>query len=214
MLLPLDELCRQNRDRVRRQCEFPVGGLALDDADELLRRCQRGDKTALAGIVRLYEERIFRLAHRVVGDAALAEEATVEALAKIWIKAGQWRGEASAGTWIYQVALRTVLDFRRSWRRRWRLWLSMPADHADLGPGPEQKAIDAESRSLAARRIQEALGQLSPKDRALTHLYYFEQRSLAEIAVILDTTRDALKMRLARARRELRDLLQDCDELF
>jgi RNA polymerase sigma-70 factor (ECF subfamily) len=74
--------------------------------------------------------------------------------------------------------------------------------------------MEAEGQAQAARRIQEALGQLSDTDRALAHLYYFEQRSLAEIAAILGSTRDAIKMRLARTRRRLRDLLRDCDELF
>ncbi len=200
--------------KARRTCEFTVGGLPLDEADELLRRCQRGDESALAEIVRLYQERIFRLAYRVTGDAALAEDATAEALAKIWMRARQWRGDARAGTWIYQVALRTVLDQRRAWQRRLRLWLSLPAELTDSQAGPAEKTIDAERRRFAARRIQEAFAQLSDKDRALAHLYYFEQRSLAEIATILDTTRDALKMRLARARRRLRELLRDCDGLY
>ena len=74
--------------------------------------------------------------------------------------------------------------------------------------------MEAESQDLAARRVQEAFGRLSETDRALAHLYYFEQRGLAEIAVILGTTRDALKMRLARARQRLRDLLRDCNGLL
>lgn len=194
--------------------QVTVGGLPLDDADELLRRCQRGDKSALAEIVRLYQERIFRLAYRVAGDLGRAEEATAEVFTKIWTRCGQWRGEARAGTWIYQVALRTVLDQRRSWRRRFRLWLTLPANLPDSQAGPAEKAMAAEERDLAARRIREAFEQLSEKDRALAHLYYFEQRSLTEIAAVLDTTRDALKMRLSRARKRLRDLLKDCDELL
>ena len=186
----------------------------MDDADELLRRCQRGDASALAVIVRLYEEPIYRLAYRVMGNAVLAEEATVAALAKVWLRAGQWRGDARAGTWIYQLALRTVLDHHRSWRRRWRRWLAPPRDVPDPRPGPMEKMAEAEGRNLATRRIQEAFAQLSDTDRALAHLYYFEQRSLAEIAAILGSTRDALKTRLARVRQKLRDLLRDCNELL
>jgi len=43
------------------------------------------------------------------------------------------------------------------------------------------------------------------------HLYYYEQWSLAEIASVLDTTRDALKMRLARARKRMRQILEEAE---
>jgi RNA polymerase sigma-70 factor (ECF subfamily) len=162
-------------------------------------------------LVRLFEGPIFRLACRVTGDPARAEEATADALARVWTKAGQWRGESAAGTWIYRVALRTVLDGRRSLRRWWP-WAPPPADLPDPRPGPAPAAIDDERRDRVAREIRAALGRLSEADRALVHLYYFEQRGLAEIAEILDATRDALKMRLARARDRLRELLRDCDE--
>jgi RNA polymerase sigma-70 factor (ECF subfamily) len=182
----------------------------LADADELLRRCQGGDESALADLVRLFEGRIFRLACRVTGDPARAEEATADALARVWVKSGQWRGDSAAGTWIYRVALRVILDSHRS-RRRWPR-SAPPADLPDPRPGPVQAALDAERRDRLPRAIAAALGQLSEADRALVHLYYFEQRGLAEIADILEATRDVLKMRLSRARDRLRELLRDCDD--
>jgi RNA polymerase sigma-70 factor (ECF subfamily) len=181
----------------------------LDDADELLRRCQRGEESALAAIVRLFEGRIFRLACRVLGDVGLAEEATADALARVWSRAGQWRGDAAAATWVYQVAYRAVLDARKRQRRWWRLWSAPPGEEVcDPRPGPPERAAAAEGDP----RLRDALGGLSAEDRALVHLYYFEERGLAEIAAILGVGRPALKMRLARARQKLRDLLKDFDE--
>ena len=55
------------------------------------------------------------------------------------------------------------------------------------------------------------MGELNEKDRVLVHLYYFEQWNLTEIASILDTTRDALKMRLSRARKRMRQLLEEAE---
>ena len=187
--------------------------MPLDDADELLRRCQRGDEAALGAIVRLFEERIFRLACRVLGDAALAEEAAADAFAKVWVHSRQWRGDAAAGTWIYQVAYRAVLDCRKRRRRWWQFWGPPPGEEVhDPQLSPVDRAVQAEGRLHTQRRLQEALGQLSAEDRALVHLYYFEERGLAEIAVILSVGRPALKMRLARARQKLRELLKDFDE--
>jgi RNA polymerase sigma-70 factor (ECF subfamily) len=184
----------------------------LDDSDELLRRCQRGDETALAQLVRRYEDRIFRLAYRVTGDAALAEEATADALAKVWTKSGQWRGDAQAGTWIYRLAVRTVLDGQRRRRRWWRFGTSPPEDTLDPRPGPPEQAAEQERREQLSRLLGDALRQLAEGDRVLVHLYYFEQRGLPEIEALMGVARETLKMRLARARQRLRGFLKGFDE--
>jgi RNA polymerase sigma-70 factor, ECF subfamily len=179
---------------------------ALDHGDELLRRCQAGDESALRALVRGYQERIFRLAWRILGDANLADDATARVLEKIWSKAGQWQGRSSASTWIYRVAYRTILDVQRSRQRRWRwkLWPTPAPPLVDRRPGPAVKVEQEE----AAARVQKALAELVPADRALVHLYYFENQGLAEIEAVLSVNRDALKMRLARARERLRKLLE------
>ncbi|MHB8971662.1 MAG: RNA polymerase sigma factor [Pirellulaceae bacterium] len=54
----------------------------MNESDKLLRRCQQRDEMALRELAHCYQDRIFRLAYRVVGDATLAEEATALALVK------------------------------------------------------------------------------------------------------------------------------------
>jgi RNA polymerase sigma-70 factor (ECF subfamily) len=177
--------------------------------DELLRRCQRGDETALNALLRRYQDRIFRLACRVITDRALASEATAQSLVKIWGRCGQWRGQSAAGTWIYRIAVRTVLDVQRSQSRWWRRW-SRPitAEVRDLRPGPEEESSCREESRRREQRVQRALQQLSYNDRVLVHLYYFESQTLGEIEAILGVPKANLKMRLARARTRLRSLLE------
>jgi RNA polymerase sigma-70 factor (ECF subfamily) len=181
--------------------------------DELLRRCQRGDDAALTELVRRFEARLFRLAFRVLQDAARAEDATVDALATVWSRCRTWSGDAGASTWIQQVGLRVVLDHHR-WRKRWwRFW-----EHGEIeekqteNDNPAQLLAEQESQQSLADRIAAALATLSAEDRALVHLHYFEGQSLAAIAVVLAVSRDALKMRLSRARKQLRLILGDADE--
>jgi RNA polymerase sigma-70 factor (ECF subfamily) len=69
-------------------------------------------------------------------------------------------------------------------------------------------AADRDQQAAMARRLRQALAELTETDRALVHLYYFEQRDLAEIAHILGSSADALKTRLARARKRLRVILE------
>jgi RNA polymerase sigma-70 factor (ECF subfamily) len=187
--------------------------MSPEEADQLLRRCQQGDEAALAELVRLYQDRLFQLAYRALGDASLAQEAAADALLKVWSKAGQWRGDAAANTWIYQVAVRTVLDARRR-RRRWsERWSgALPEAVADGRPEPAEQLARGEHERAREQRLHEALRQLSEEDRVLLHLYYFEDRGLPEIEAILGVGRATLKTRLARARQRLRAQLEDDDE--
>jgi RNA polymerase sigma-70 factor, ECF subfamily len=177
-----------------------------DEENRILRNVQRGDEAAFSTLVERFEERIFRLAWRITNDAALAEEATAEVLVKLWTRAGQWRGESPARTWIFRIAVRTTLDVQRSQQRWWRRWSGWLPAVIDKRPGPADLAEKAEDCQLTAVRLQAALMQLTPSDRALVHLFYFENRGLPEIETILGVNRDALKMRLARARKRLRQL--------
>jgi RNA polymerase sigma-70 factor (ECF subfamily) len=184
----------------------------VNDSDQLLRRCQRGDRAALTELIQLYQERIFRLACRVVTDAALAEEAAAQAFFKIWCRAGQWQGKSSAATWIYRVAVRTIFDVQRGQRRWWRRWANAwPRFVPDQRPGPIEQAVQHDAAAARAARVHQALQQLPDTDRVLVHLYYFENHGLAEIEAIMGVARLTLKMRLARARQRLRGLMESCD---
>lgn len=183
--------------------------MARDASDALLRRCQAGDSAALDDLVRLHRERLFRLARRVCGDDLLAEEATADAFVRIWLRAGQWKGQASAATWLTRVAIHAVLDAVRRRQRWWRRWLGLgSAAPADPTPPADQLLSQAEEQQRDVARVQAALAQLAPPDRLILHLAYFEARDHAEIAELLDSNRDAVKTRLARARQRLRTILE------
>lgn len=183
------------------------------DDRQLLRRCGQGDENALAELVRRYEQRVFRVAFRVAGDRALAEEATVDSFYKVWCKARQWRGQSSPQAWIYRIAVRTTLDLKRSRQRWWkRMRLASSRNENAPSPEPADELIAVEQRQQIARKLDRAIGELKEDDRILVHLYYFEERNLAEIATILNTSRDALKMRLTRARQRLRQVLEEVDD--
>jgi len=180
--------------------------LDADEDDRILRIVQRGDEAAYSTLVDRFQERIFRLAWRITGDATLAEEATAQVLVKLWTKAGQWRGDAPARVWIFRMTVRTTIEVQRGQQRWWRRWASGLADVVGESPDPAQQAEHAEECQATSDRLQAALMQLSPPDRALVHLYYYENRGLSEIATILGVDRGALKMRLSRARKQVKRL--------
>jgi RNA polymerase sigma-70 factor, ECF subfamily len=181
--------------------------------EDLLRRCQRGDATALSELIRLHQNRLFRVAFRVLRDPGRAEDAVADAFATIWFRCGSWRGEA-AGTWLHRVAYRVILDHARSRRRWWRFFAPAAQEAVAAEKEPSSDLTERDQQAHRAGRLDAALATLAAEDRILVHLHYFEEQSLAEIAVVLQVSRDALKMRLSRARTRLREALGDGDELF
>ena len=182
--------------------------------DELLSRCQRGDEAALYELISRHQDRIYRMACRILRDAARAEEAMTEALTAIWYRCGSWRGDASAGTWMTQVAYRVILDHARTRRRWWRFWSADEVEPGSQPVDPLTEVTDRDQREHRLERLDRVLKTLSPEDRGLIHLHYFEDQSLADIAAILEISRDVVKTRLARARAKLRAALGDGDDLF
>lgn len=181
--------------------------------DELLQRCARADESALAELVHRYGDRIYGLAWRTTGDHAIAADAAANAFVKIWRRASQWNGESAASTWIYSLTYRCALDTLRAQRRWWRRFFAQPKPLAHT-PDARQTSPQAfvegqDEQANLARRVGEAMAMLNESDRALVHLYYFENRSLAEIAAIMKLPAATLKMRLSRARQKLRPILDD-----
>jgi RNA polymerase sigma-70 factor (ECF subfamily) len=183
------------------------------EAENLLRRCQRGDETALAELMRIYQKRVFQFTLRVSSDASMAEEATVECFYRVWTRCQQKREGANLESWIFRIALRAVLDTARKRQRWWkRLVAGSRTTEHDLQSGPLETLIESEQQQQLANDVASAIETLKEEDRALVHLYYFEGRALAEIADILETSRDVLKMRLQRARQRLGKLLKVDDD--
>ncbi len=184
----------------------------MDDADEILRRCRSGDEDDCARMVRAFQGRIYRLALRMTGSAERAESISVTVLYKIWRTAGQWKGQSAAFTWIDRIAVRTILDQIRSDRRWWRRWTSFrPMQVTDKRSTAEQELSNSEDRKLLVERIDRALAELDPDDRALIHFFYFEERSREDLGTIFNISRDAVKMRLSRVRQKLKRILESYD---
>ena len=82
------------------------------------------------------------------------------------------------------------------------------AEAEQIVPEPADDLMVDEQRRLSANLLDRAIRSLGETDRALVHLYYFEERGLKEIEAILDVPHATLKMRLTRARQKLRLVLE------
>ncbi len=182
----------------------PVPNLAppQDALAGLMLRVQGGDRVAFAAVVRALEGPGLRLADRTLADRAAAEDVVQIALSRLWTMADRFdASRGSVGGWFRRIVTNLCLDRQRA--RRPMAALDDAMEIASLDPDPEAAAIDNDQR----RRLDAAMAQLGPRQRAALAMFHGEGLSMSEIADALETTPKAVEGLLGRARMELKALL-------
>ncbi|MET8850528.1 sigma-70 family RNA polymerase sigma factor [Amycolatopsis sp. NPDC004625] len=174
----------------------------MSDDAELLAKAAGGDETAFGVLVRQHTPRMYRVALRITGSAAEAEDVVQEAWLAAWRSLGGFRQESAVSTWLYRVVTNGALAALR--RRRPTVSLDAPdpqstVDSALLAaavPGPEGRVVRAEEVDAVLR----AVGRLEVSQRVPLVLRELEGLSYEEVAEVLDVNVGALRSRLHRAR--------------
>jgi RNA polymerase sigma-70 factor (ECF subfamily) len=173
---------------------------AREDERDLVRRAQAGDEAAFGMLVERHGERACALALRIVRSAGDAEEVAQDALVRAWRSLPRFRGDSAFSSWLHRIVVRQAFDRARVLKlRRGReagdeAIETMPAPAA--GPDPE-------ARERAAR-LERLVAGLPEVPRTVVTLYYFHDRSVAEVAKILKMPENTVKTHLSRARAALR----------
>jgi RNA polymerase sigma-70 factor (ECF subfamily) len=175
-----------------------------------IRAVLSGDKDAYADLVRAHSHSVFRVAWRITGNEADADDVTQETFLRGYRKLESFQSRANFGTWIYRIAVRCALDKLHSRYSQHEKQAPETADGefdfvqvADHAPGPEQLVFSSE---IAACR-EAAMASLTPLERAAFTLRHMEDCSTEEIAAALDVAPDAAKHAVFRAVQKLRKRL-------
>lgn len=169
-----------------------------------------GDKEAYGALAVRHSPSLFRVAFRITGNEADAEEVVQEALLRGYSKLESFDSRAAFGTWIYRIAVHCALDRIGSAKRDARSRVSDATDPeqetvqvADGAAGPERILLSAEIAALQ----QECLNSLTPVERAAFVLRHMEDCSSAEIGAALSIAPNAAKQAVFRAVQKMRQRL-------
>jgi RNA polymerase sigma-70 factor (ECF subfamily) len=173
------------------------------DADlvELIRR--GAHQQAFGLLLERYERRLYRLCLSLLREPAQAEDAAQESFVRIWKALPNYDGRAALSTWIYAITRNRCLSAMQ--RRREEESLSEPEVAAAAESAAPQDATGADDRGELLRELVEALPERYR--RALT-LFYYEERSVPEVAAMLGIPEGTVKTQLFRARETLRAALE------
>ncbi len=196
-------------------------GLALLSDDDLVARARLGDLGAFEELVGRHEEKLYRLAMRLLRSETDAREILQETFLSAWRNLGTFHGKAQFGSWLYRVAANAALMLLRSRRRHPEvavddiapevLGAAATESGATLGAGADwSKRPDEHFHSEELRRtIQAAVDRLPEPQRNVFLLRDVDDLSTEETADLLQLSVPAVKTRLHRARLALRETITE-----
>src|SRR5947207_12865479 len=155
------------------------------DASEtaaVLARARQGDGEAFRALVERHSRSVFRLAFRMTGNEQDAEDVVQESFLRAYRQLGRFESRANFGTWLYRIVANCSVDLMRAKQARHDQTRREPLETASdvsavNAPDPQRLAESGEIE----RRVQDALGALSPLERAAFTLRHYEGRSIDAI---------------------------------
>jgi RNA polymerase sigma-70 factor, ECF subfamily len=183
---------------------------------ELVARAKAGDMEAFEALTSRYEERVYSLAMRILRHEQDAEDVTQQTFLSVLENLNGFRGEAAFSTWLLRIATHAALKVIRKRKGLDTVSLEQatePANESDPVPHPEYIAdwrLSPEElvhQNEVKRLLDESLNQLDARLRTIFLLRDVEGLSIKETAQALGLSEANTKVRLLRARLQLRELL-------
>lgn len=160
--------------------------------DRIVSLLERGERdAAFEAILDLLEKKVYRLVFSILRSPAHAEDVTQDVFLKVWQALPAWDGRASPSTWIYTIARNTALSYVRaaSWKRT-----------EPLTGVPEETKSSRPDDAVDVRRM---LAQLPESQREVVELFYLQERSIQDVASMLDLPEGTVKSILHRSRKAM-----------
>jgi RNA polymerase sigma-70 factor (ECF subfamily) len=166
----------------------------------LIGRAQHGDEEAFASLAVAVGDRLHAVAHRILRDTDLAEDATQQALLAIWRDLPKLRDPARFDAWSYRLLVRACYA-EASRTRRW-------SPNVRLLPVDEPTSGDGLSSVVDRDQLERGFRRLSIDHRAVVVLHHYLELPLLEIAEVLGVPAGTVRSRLHHAMRGLRAALE------
>lgn len=178
---------------------------------ELVQRALKNEEDAYEKLMSRYKDSIYFMLLKMVNNKADAEDLTLEAFGKAFMRLEQYSPKYAFSTWLFRIASNNCIDHLRKKKMK---TTSIDQSEDDEGIAtifltspnlnPEQEAI----RKQKMKMMRELVEKLKPQYKMLIELRYFQDLSYDEIAVKLEIPLGTVKAQLFRARTVLKDIIK------
>jgi RNA polymerase sigma-70 factor (ECF subfamily) len=182
-----------------------------DDA-EAVAKARGGDQDAFRVLVERHSRTIYRLAYRMTGKPEDAEDVVQETMIRAYRQLGRFEARSNFATWLYRIGFNCAIDYMRARPQRESTETDEKLEamaKSTKGPSMDDLVFAGE----IGERVQEALGGLSPQERAAFLMRHYHGCSIEEICSTLDLKSNAAKHSIFRAVRKMRSALRPLMEM-
>lgn len=186
--------------------DIKVNAQRIVDA-ELVRRAREGDSDAFETLFNAHRAKVYSLCLRMTSNTAEAEDLTQDAFLQVFRKLGTFRGDSALSTWLYRVAVNTVLmHFRKKGLRQ--VSLDEPSPQDARVPRREHGRVDGKLAGTVDRiALTRAMKELPAGYRNIFLLHEVKGYEHNEIACLLSCSVGNSKSQLHKAKSRMRELL-------
>jgi RNA polymerase sigma-70 factor, ECF subfamily len=178
---------------------------------EIIARILSGDIEQFKLLLDKYQNMVFSIASRRIPTQDV-EEVAHECFIRVYRGLQSFRKESSFGTWLRRIALRCCCDYYRKKKLAY-IAPALDSEEKDWLEAVSKPLANEAFERLTAKQdaieiVRKALAGLSPEDRLLVEMVYFEGMSIKEAAAVLEKSVTATKVKTMRARKKMRKLIE------
>jgi RNA polymerase sigma-70 factor (ECF subfamily) len=183
----------------------PNGGVILPTPDEaLIDAIVDGDKGALGELYARYQERLTRFLTRLTKNPSLADEIVNEVFLTVWQQADEFEGRSQVSTWLTSIARHKAISAIRR-----RSEMQLDEGFAMTIEDPSDNAAAKMDKRDRHQVLQQCLAKLSPAQREVIDLFYFQDTPIQEVALRTGVSTNTVKTRMFYARTRMAELLNE-----
>lgn len=176
------------------------------DEIHIIQRILNGETALYEYFLNQYGQQVFRLIIRMIVNQEDAEELTQDVFLQAFKHLASFKAKSSFSTWIYSIAYNKAISATR--KKKFDTFLMDDALLAKVSDQQVDELLNEEGEEQI-HRLNLALQKLLTEERAIVSLFYYEEKSISEIASILNLTESNTKVKLHRIRKKLYILMKE-----
>ena len=166
-----------------------------------IEKIQAGETECFSVLLDRYSQSVFSLIIKIAGSREDAEELTQDVFLKVFRSLTSFQGNSLFSTWLYRIAYNVAISATRKKKYEWTtIEESMIENLSESEINDDVEQLEKEEQ---LNRLEKALGQLLPDERALVTLFYMQEKQIDEIASITGLSISNVKVKLHRIRKKM-----------
>jgi len=179
----------------------------------LIERSKQNDLAAFEQLVKIYQHRVYGLCYQLAGNYNDAQDLAQEVFIQAYSSINSFRNESDLGTWLHRIAVNKWINIQRKNKRNNIVSIDAPlnTDKGELQrevPSPNGNPQDILEEKEYHDLVKKALQLISYEHRTVLFLREVQGYSYEEIAGIIDCSVGTVRSRLNRARKNLKDKVE------